>query len=165
MAPAEWPMEIYSMGVADARSLRPPPPYPLPNPREGILTNVLCILAIAPSTGHPTPHTFKTSASPQRTSLSSLTGAFRLVAREFDGLGRGEWPHFQTGVDLLASLLAAAVEYATGGWLPAQEGQPFGGGRALDVVLAELVSAGMATVSPSFLHYILGTSCHFLLEW
>lgn len=74
------------------------------------------------------------------------------------------WQAPSGGVQLLRSFLAPACETASAAYLAADDMALPGRGKALDVVTTEEVAAALASASPPFLHFILGTHVHHLLE-
>ena len=101
----------------------------------------------------------------QETCIGSLGPAFKLLAQLHQGSTPSGPRSFAPMIPLLRGLLAPATELASGAYLPAADLAQPGSGRALDVVLAEEAAAALAAAgSGAFLHYVLGTNLHLLLD-
>ena len=101
----------------------------------------------------------------QETCIGSLGHGFKLLAQIHQGSTPSGPRSFTPMIPLLRGLLAPATELASGAYLPAPDLTQPGSGRALDVVLAEEAAAALAAAgSSAFLHYVLGTSLHLLLD-
>ena len=101
----------------------------------------------------------------QETCIASLGSALKLLAQIYQGSTPSGPRSFTPMIPLLGHLLAPATELASGAYLPAADLTQPGGGRALDIVLAGEAAAALAAAgSSAFLHYVLGTALHLLLD-